>query len=195
MDGLQQACQRSHARKRLRGRPPRARFRAGCTARLHLRTSEPRHPGGSREQESVACGQSGSRPRAIKEALAEPSPMSPETKLSWVGPSRPRPGNFWRPSSSRSTMKPAAEDAFQHLLALEPDDVEARRDLARILEHRHDLEWGSSAMGTESSVSTPRTHRPMHTPHCCSVKPAARNMRQRNWRWRKSSIRDMRTTP
>lgn len=34
---------------------------------------------------------------------------------------------------------PQAEDALRHLLALEPNDLEARRDLARVLEHRHDL--------------------------------------------------------
>lgn len=35
---------------------------------------------------------------------------------------------------------PGAENALRHLLALEPNDLEARRDLARVLEHRHDLD-------------------------------------------------------
>ena len=35
--------------------------------------------------------------------------------------------------------EPAAENALRHLLALDPNDLEARRDLARVLEHRHDL--------------------------------------------------------
>lgn len=34
---------------------------------------------------------------------------------------------------------PEAENALRHLLALEPNDLEARRDLARVLEHRRDL--------------------------------------------------------
>jgi Tfp pilus assembly protein PilF len=57
---------------------------------------------------------------------------------------------------------PAAEDALRHLLALEPDDINARRDLARVLEHLQDrlgalAQW-AQIIGADSSNAQAHAH-------------------------------------
>jgi tetratricopeptide (TPR) repeat protein len=57
---------------------------------------------------------------------------------------------------------PSAEDALRNLLVLEPDDLDARRDLARVLEHRHDrldalAQW-AQIIGADSSNAQAHAH-------------------------------------